>query len=417
MTDKDRKSGKNPKQSGYQHSVGGSDSTWLKWRRRIYEVIEVGRGEDKISRIVDNFLIALIILNILAFALETVPSINKEYGQALYVFEIFSVFIFTIEYVLRLWTAVEVPFLKRLTPGKARMRFAMRPYLIIDLLAILPFYLSFLLPIDLRFLRIFRLFRFLKIARYSPALHTLVRVLVNERKALTGALLLVMAALLCASTGMYYIERHHNPEHFGSIPQAAWWAMATLTTVGYGDAYPTSAGGQIFGSLVMICGLMVLALPIAIIATGFSQEVSRRDFVVTWSLVARIPILAELEANEVAALMKYLHAHNFPEHWEIIHAGNESEAIYFVAAGQVLRKTEDGDEVLRTGDFFGEVDMLGNTKHRYPYSTLTQCKLLKLHKEDYSQLCHSHPEICQHIQKIADQRRKQFEERANAAKA
>ena len=132
----------------------------LHWRKRIYDIIEVGRGEDKISKIVDNFIIILIVLNLLAFTIETVPSIEAEWGWYLNVFNIISVLIFTIEYAARIWTSVEVPFLKRLTPMQARLAFAKRPYLIIDLLAILPFYLSFILPMDLRALRMLRLFRF-----------------------------------------------------------------------------------------------------------------------------------------------------------------------------------------------------------------------------------------------------------------
>ncbi len=390
----------------------------LRWRRRVYEVIEVGRGEDRASRIVDNFLIVLIILNLLAFTLETVPDIVEKYGTYLHVFDLLSVGIFTIEYIARIWTSVEVPFLKRLPASEARLRFAARPYLIIDLLAILPFYLSFLIDIDLRVLRILRLFRFLKIARYSPALHTLIRVLLNERRALSGALLLMIAMLLFSSTGIYYIERSANPQAFGSIPEAAWWAMATLTTVGYGDISPVTPFGKIFGSVVMIIGLGMFALPIAIISTGFAQEMSRRDFVVTWSLIARVPILAELDASEVAGLMKYLHAHNFPPNWEIISAGDSGDAMYFIASGEVLLKSNHGDITLRTGDHFGEVAMINNENYEFPYITLSNCKLLKLQRDDFAMLCGAHPQIGRHIRTTAAARRKARQEaRKEAGKA
>ena len=239
-------------------------------RRRVYEVIEVGRGEDNVSRVIDWFLIALIVVNVIAFILETVPNVAAEYGGLLWAIEIFSVIVFTIEYALRIWSCVEVPFLKKLPPWRARMTFAARPYLIIDLLAILPFYLAFLLPVDLRILRVLRLFRFLKLARYSPAMHTLIRVLANERRALTGSLLLMIAMLLFSATGAWMIEREAQPEKFGSIPDAAWWAMATLTTVGYGDVSPVTPLGKFFGGFVMILGLGMFALPIAIISTGFA---------------------------------------------------------------------------------------------------------------------------------------------------
>ncbi len=145
-------------------------------RRRVYEVIEMGSGEDRTSKAFDTFIVTLILLNVAAFAAETVPSLEHAYGKEFFAFEAFSVAIFTIEYLARLWVGVEVPFLKRLSPLRARVSMAFRPSLIIDLLAILPFFLGQLFSIDLRVLRILRLLRFLKLSRYSPAMHTLLRV-------------------------------------------------------------------------------------------------------------------------------------------------------------------------------------------------------------------------------------------------
>ncbi len=381
------------------------DTGWDGARRRLYEIVEVGRGEDRMSMIVDNFLIVLIILNITAFMMETVPSLAAQYGTEFYWFEVFSVVVFTIEYGVRIWTSVEVPFLKRLSPIEARLKFAMRPYLIIDLLAILPFYLSAIFGVDLRILRILRLFRFLKLARYSPALATLTRVIVNEGRTLMGALLLVIAMMLFASTGIYYLERAAQPDAFGSIPAAAWWAMTTLTTVGYGDVSPQTPLGKMFGSLIMVLGLGVAALPIAIISTGFAQEVSRRDFVVTWSLIARIPLLAELDANQVAEIMEYLKAHNFPQHKHIIEAGSPGDAMYFIASGEVILKANSGDVILHTGDFFGEIAMIDGTEYEFPYISRTRCKLLKLEKSDFIRMGNASPEIVNIIRKMAEKRK------------
>ena len=383
---------------------GMPQKTNMSWRKRVYEVIEVGRGEDRISKIVDNFLIILITLNLFAFVIETVPSIKAEWGWHLEWFNVISVIIFTIEYAARIWSSVEVPFLKRLPATEARLKFAMRPYLIIDLLAILPFYLSLIIPLDLRFLRVLRLFRFLKIARYSPALATLMRVLFNERRALAGSMLLMIAMLLFSSTGIYYIERFANTEAFGTIPDAAWWAMATLTTVGYGDVSPVTPLGKMFGGVVMILGLGMFALPIAIISTGFAQEMSRRDFVVTWSLISRIPILAELDTKEVEGMMKYLLAHNYAPNMEIIKAGSPGDAMYFIASGEVLLKSNHGDVTLTTGEFFGEIAMLENEDYEFPYTTVSNCKLLKLEKNDFAVLSGTHPKIGEHIRATAEKR-------------
>lgn len=365
-------------------------------RRRVYEIMEIGHGEDRASRIFDIFIVTLILLNVAAFVAETVPALYAAYGRYFFAFELFSVGVFTIEYLLRLWTAVETPFLKRLTPGKARLYSATRPSLIIDLLAILPFYLSQFFALDLRVLRTLRLLRFLKLSRYSPAMHSLLRVLINEKRALVGAGLLLVAAVLFASTGMYYLENDAQPDKFGSVPDAAWWAIATLTTVGYGDVAPITPLGRLFGSVVMVTGLCILALPVAIIATGFSQEVSRRDFVVTWSLMSRIPVFTELDARDVGHIMPLLQAHNFPPNFEVIADGAAADALYFVASGQVVQGAGDV-ACYKTGDVIGAGPLFNHDVHRGSMVTRTRCRLLKLHREDFHRLEVTHPKISARI--------------------
>lgn len=374
------------------------------WRRRIYEIMEIGHGEDRASRVFDVFIVSLILLNVAAFVAETVPSLYAAYGPYFFAFELFSVAVFTVEYVLRLWTAVEMPFLKRLSPARARFYSATRPSLIIDLLAILPFYLSQFFALDLRVLRTLRLLRFLKLSRYSPAMHSLIRVVVNERRALIGAGLLLFAAVLFASTGMYYLENDAQPDKFGSVPDAAWWAMATLTTVGYGDVAPVTPLGRLFGSITMVAGLCILALPVAIIATGFAQEVSRRDFVVTWSLMSRIPVFTDLDARDVGHIMPLLHAHNFPPNFEVIAEGASADAMYFVASG-VIEARPAGDAAsgdcarFSPGDVIGAAPLFNHDVHPQPMITKTRCRLLKLHREDFHRLEVTHPSVSVRIRR------------------
>ena len=188
-------------------------------RRAVYETIEIGHGEDRASKVFDATIVALIILNAGAVIAETVPSVHAQYGPWLWAFEVFTVAVFTVEYLLRLWTAVEVPFLSRMKPWRARITLAKSPALIIDLLAILPFYLNHIMPMDLGVLRMLRLLRFLKLSRYSPAMHTLIRVLKNERKALIGASLLLFTALLFSSTLMYHLEQQPSPTNSVRFPR------------------------------------------------------------------------------------------------------------------------------------------------------------------------------------------------------
>lgn len=372
-------------------------------RRRVYQVIEVGRGEDTASKAFDSFIVTLIVLNVAAFVAETVPSLHQHYAAEFHWFEVFSVVVFTLEYLARLWVAVEVPFLARLSPSAARLKLARRPALVIDLLAILPFYVGHIFALDLRVLRILRLLRFFKLSRYSPALHTLVRVINNERRALAGALLLLVAAVLFAATGMHYIEHEAQPDKFGSVPAAAWWAVATLTTVGYGDVTPITPLGRVFGGVVMVGGLCILALPVAIISTGFAQEVGRRDFVVNWSLMSRIPMLAGLDATSVAALMPMLHAHNLPPNMEIMSEGSDGDAIYFLASGRVYRRSKDSVREFTTGDAIGLSAMLHNGRHAASFHTASKVRVLKLYRADFHRLEVMHPKLTAELRRIAEE--------------
>lgn len=362
-------------------------------RRRVYEIVELGSGDDQVSRVFDALIVWLIVLNITAFVLETVPSVAAQWGTWLYRFEVFSVLIFSIEYASRLWTAVEMPFLSRLTPWRARWSLATRPALLIDLAAIVPFYIGGMFGVDLRALRALRLLRFLKLSRYSPAMYTLIRVLSNERRALFGAGLLLATALLFTSTIMYYLESEAQPDKFGSVPEAAWWAMATLTTVGYGDVTPVTPLGRVFAGLTMVVGLCILALPVAIIATGFAQELSRRDFVITWSLMSRVPLLADLDARQVVDMMPLLQAHNLPPNVEVAAKGAPGDAMFFIAAGKVDHHGDACVATLGTGACFGALAIFNNDVHDATYVTSTKCKLLKLHKADFHQLEVRHPAL------------------------
>jgi len=199
-----------------------AQSAWRRWRREVHDILEVGGDAHPAGRLVNAFIILLIFLNAISFAAETVEELDTRYAMEFQVFNLFSVAVFTIEYVLRVWSAVDIPMLSRLPPWRARLRFALRPIMLIDLLAFLPWYLHFMFPLDLRILRVFRLFRLLKLVRYSPVLQTLGRVLADEYRVLLGALLVILVLLLFASTAMYMLERGARPDKFGSIPVAAW---------------------------------------------------------------------------------------------------------------------------------------------------------------------------------------------------
>lgn len=244
-------------------------------RRRVHEILERSRPSDRVGRWVDLALIVLILGNVAAAILETVPSLAAAAGEFFRWFEVVSVAVFTVEYGLRMWSCVEAKSAAG-RPWAARGRYALSWPALIDLAAILPFYLAMFFSLDLRMLRILRLLRLFKLSRYSSAFGMLADVMRREAGTLLVCFAILAALLVVTATGAYLAEREAQPEAFGSIPAAMWWAMATLTTVGYGDVTPVTALGKIFGGVVTVLGVGMAALPAGILASGLSAELAQR---------------------------------------------------------------------------------------------------------------------------------------------
>lgn len=220
-------------------------------------------------------IITLIVLNILAVMLETIDEMSfmENFFEA---FELFSVIVFTVEYLLRLWTCTVGS--KSSHPLLGRISYALTPLMLVDLAAVLPFYMPFMFLMDLRVvraLRLFRLLRIFKISRYSQSLRLIGRVLINRKEELSISLFAVTVLLVTVSSLMYFFENETQPDAFSSIPAAMWWGVATLTTVGYGDVYPVTPMGKILGALVAVLGIGMFALPTGIIGAGFVEEMQK----------------------------------------------------------------------------------------------------------------------------------------------
>ena len=179
---------------------------------------------------------------------------------------------------------------------------------VIDLVAVLPFWFAFVLPADLRVLLVFRMVRFFKIARYSPAMRSLLDVLYRERRALFGCLIIALGIALVAAALMHLAEGKVQPDKLGTIPDALWWAIVTVGTIGYGDVVPVTVLGKFIATGTIFLGLILMALPVGIIATAFADQIHRRDFIVTWGMIARVPLFAELDAGEISDIMELLRA-------------------------------------------------------------------------------------------------------------
>lgn len=248
------------------------------YKQRVMEILSKGDPDDGVSRACDKFLSILILLNLLAVCLESVESINLQYHSVLAIFEWFSVSIFLVEYLLRIWSISADDAARGDSPWGRRASYVFSFTGLIDLAAILPSILPLLMGgVDLRWLRVLRLLRLLKMSHYSSALEDLVSAVHEERRSFAATLYLLAIALFLSSSMMYLAESDVQPDHFKSIPQTMWWSLITLTTVGYGDVYPVTPIGKFIGALTALMGVCTVALLTGIVASAFSSQMARRE--------------------------------------------------------------------------------------------------------------------------------------------
>tara|TARA_B100000963_G_scaffold358198_1_gene382228 strand:+ start:306 stop:1238 length:933 start_codon:yes stop_codon:yes gene_type:complete len=246
-------------------------------KERLLEILDKSKPEDKVSFYTEIALSVLIILNLIAVSLESVPSLSQKYTRSFLYFEIFSVVIFGIEYLARIWASSVKKDTQYSSVLGRRLSYMFSFTGIIDFLAIVPSILAiFITSVDLRWLRVLRLLRLLKISHYSTALEDLWSAIRHERSSFIAALYLFAIALFFSSAMMYVAENTAQPDKFRSIPETMWWSLITLTTVGYGDVSPLTPLGKIIGAVTAIMGVCVVALLTGIVANAFANQVARR---------------------------------------------------------------------------------------------------------------------------------------------
>ncbi len=374
-------------------------------KRRIFEILEVPPIGDPIATAVERAIVILIVVNVLAVILETVPEYKRLYEHVFLTIEVGTVFFFAVEYLLRVWVADEhVPF-KRYGRIGARVHYIMAPSAIIDLLSVAPTMVGFAFGVyDVNVLVVFRLLRFLKLARYSAGMSSLFNAVASERRALLASAVIMIGLVVTAASLMHWIEGTVQPEKFGSIPVAMYWAITTLTTVGYGDMVPVTPGGRALAGVVMVFGFCMFALPVGIIATAFAREIHSRDFVVTWGMVARVPLFAELSATEIADVMRLLRAQTLEAGTTVTAAGEPAHSMYFIASGTVEIDLPREKLRLSEGAFFGEIAVLRRARRSADVVALTHCRLLVLDAEDLQYLMQKKSDIASHIRAVARER-------------
>ncbi|MFK2821209.1 ion transporter [Flavobacteriaceae sp. LMIT009] len=233
-------------------------------KKRIKSVVEY--NDNRFSKIFAFFIQFLILLSIVTFSVETIPDLSPETIKTLHLIELISVIIFTAEYVLRIYVADSKP------------KFVFSFFGIIDLLAILPFYLSFGIDLrSLRALRFVRLFRLFKLARYNRAIKEFMSAVKVAKEQIVLFMFITFILIYLSAVGIYYFENEAQPEHFASIFDSLWWAIITLTTVGYGDVYPITVGGRVFTFCILLIGLGIVAIPTGIISSALMKSIDRKE--------------------------------------------------------------------------------------------------------------------------------------------
>jgi len=384
-------------------------------RRKVHNLLDAPASRERGSWVSD-FLLILILLNVFAILLESVDWIHDRWLEEFAVFELLSVAVFSVEYLLRIWACPEEASGKYVGL-KGRLRFLFTPMSIIDLLAVLPFYLAFVVPVyDLRFLRVLRVLRMLKLVRYSRSMDMMKAVLGQERRALGAAVIVMLVVLVLASSLMYLIEETAQPVAFSNIPAAMWWGMATLTTVGYGDVVPVTAWGKALGIVISLAGVGTFALPAGIIVSGFIDQVKKRDFLTSWHAVASLPIFQTLNATQVSEIVEKLQHRTVERNEMVFEKDDIATGMYFITSGQLEVELPGGEKKrLSSGSFVGEIGLMKKTTRTATVTATTRSILLFLERDDFEELMRRHPQMRAAVESKADNRLAELESLAQSS--
>jgi voltage-gated potassium channel len=312
--------------------------------------------------------------------------------------------LFALDYAARIWTAPEDETMAKRGAWSARFAYLVSPLGIIDLVALLPLCLELFVRADSDWFRVLRLAAVVKITRHAPALQLFVTVIRNESRVLLSALLAMAVNWVLVSAVIYALEHEAQPDVFSSMPQAMWWAVVTMATVGYGDIVPVSVGGRIFGGIVMVLGIASVAVPAGILATGFSSELRKRRSAISWQLVAKLPLFANLEASRIAAIARLLKLDVVPPRYTIVRRGEPGDAMFFIVSGEVEVEIQPQPLRLGAGQYFGEIALLREVPRTATIVTVTECELLVLSAADFHRLLDEYPAMRATIRAVAERR-------------
>jgi voltage-gated potassium channel len=371
-------------------------------RDRLYELLEHDHLPYSVGSGFVRLIVSIIILDVVAMILASVPEFDARFGGLFTAIKTGAVIVFGLEYLARLWSVVGHSPRKK-SPAQDRIEYALSSLGIIDLLAFLPAAIA-LIAGSRATLVLFGVLPFFKLVRYSPAMRSLLAAIHAERRTLFGCLVILAGAVLVFASLLYAVEHDVQPDKLGTIPQAMWWAIVTLGTVGYGDIVPVTPLGKLVSAFAIIGGLTMIALPVAIISTAFADEVRRRDFVVTWGMLARVPLFSHLSATEIADIMRLLRARTIESGEILVRRGDVASSMYFITAGEVEIELPNRRIRLADGTFFGEIALLHRTKRSGTVTATRKARLLALDAQDFHALIERMPTLAAHVKKTAKAR-------------
>jgi voltage-gated potassium channel len=371
-------------------------------RDRLYELLEHDHLPLSVGSRFVRMIIIVIIADVLAMILASVPELDARFAPVFTAVQVMAAVVFAFEYFARLWSvAGHGP--RKVSPLHDRLDYAFSALGIIDLCAFLPAVVVLVVG-DHATLAVLGVLPFFKLIRYSPAMRSLLAAIQAERRTLVGCVVILIGAVLLFASLLYAAEREVQPDKFGTIPQAMWWAIVTLGTVGYGDVVPVTPLGKIITVFAIVAGFAMIALPVAIISTAFADEIKRRDFVVTWGMLARVPLFAHLSAGEIADIMRLLRARTIEAHEVLVRRGDTASSMYFITAGEVEIELPAQRVRLADGAFFGEIALLHRTNRSGTVTALRKTRLLVLDAQDFHALIERMPALAAHVRKTAKAR-------------
>ncbi len=399
-------------QDAYGRSVTATASSL---RARIYALLHFTEPSDAGRRWRALHLLVLGI-GLFAVILLSIEDLPLDARNALR-YAIWAVAIlFFVEYVLRLWTAPETSRYGETPAAMARLQWALSLPGLVGLLATVP---AFMWLAGYRIVgsdaaSIFCVLWVLKLGLHAPALGTLARVVSNERAPIASIVVLFFILLVIAATAAHLLERERQPDAFGSLPNALWWAVVTLTTTGYGDVVPLTPAGRMVGSVLMISGITVLALMTGVLATGFAQEERRREYLRVWQQVARVPIFAALGVVTLSEIVGKLRTRYYPSRIIIVRRGDPGDSMFFISSGEVEVRLPSGGTVrLGEGAFFGEMALLERQPRSATVATTRPTTLLVLYASDFYEIASHIPALAEAVENEAKRRREENVDRTS----